>query len=254
MAKRLALDHSTPLVGVPESLNADGHGSESGQTGFASPPDDEIVSAALSVFRGTEFRHYHQYEDQIIDALGKRIPTIRSSVAPALADRDKQRYVAEIAAQSLKHAERTYRVILAVSIPFLSAVALISLLHLLYRPTLFLRLPGTTSANASSAVDWAYLLTAVLCIAVVLRIGRRSLEMFPVAARAREAERAAYSTESTYRETLSSLCASELRLAISDALGGTEALVFPSEAPALVELETSQVVPFDSLRLVERIY
>ena len=198
----------------------------------------EVMDLARRILSREEFRHYNEYSNRILDRLSVSIPELRNRVEAIYQELEERQEL------SSEYRRRSLRVIwpIAISLGALAVACAFTSFLLVTRGDESSSLFITDNQSLLSTLS-ATLATIGVLIATVLMISDR-------ARRVRHTANVDGATR-TYQRQLDTVVNEELARAINDELGPEGFVAFPTIAPRLVEIDTSNIVPSETVSQVK---
>jgi len=201
---------------------------------------DDVTEMASRVFDRPEFRHYAGYQDQLLLRLiNSHLQEIESKTAVSRAElTSAQEITANL--QRVKGIRAKVRAFVLGGIAGLTLTGWVFLMAVpLATITRWLEVnPADSwiSRNIGDLVVWLVVASIVFALSCVAQVARRAAVLkallLPVEA-----------ARGLYRRTLESAVQEAISTAINDELGPKGIVAFPTHAPRLVELDSSQITP-----------
>jgi hypothetical protein len=212
---------------------------------------DELVNEARHLLRTEELGQYRLFEAEILRELERALPKILKDVADQTRSLADAQSSAAARLDRLRHVRRRFVVVATVlALPCL-ALALGYLIKSIWGVPPWLRLPSLLR-GPSWFQELFVVGLSVVFTGLVLAMCRWTYTTSRAYQVHLAAQRELFSAETDLALARTSAVGLELRYAINRFADRADVLTFPSQAPALVELDSSEIVPSKSLHAARR--
>jgi Cdc6-like AAA superfamily ATPase len=208
--------------------------------------DDELLTTAKEQLATKELEHYRPFSGELLVALPEEWPTVREDVRAQTKELAAARMSLTLQQRAADRAGRWVWTLAAACCGLLTLLAALLAAEAFSDERLLLAIPGVSSwSRTSREVIFALLAAGAAAAAVgIARILSVSLPSVRAAAAARRAE---YSVESKFLDARRVAVTQAVRRIINQVLGPIDQLIFPTDAPALVELDSARIIASDTI-------
>lgn len=211
---------------------------------------DNLRDLAVEQLSSEELRHYERHTQQLLTAIAPRLPEVQRGLSAQARELQVARFQFNEDDAKKKRVERRINAGCYLIMASLALLSVVFLLEVFVLGTTPIKAPaiGSLSDGVNQLIFGLLTAGACGCLFILRPLFVRNT---PSARRVEDSERRLFSTQSKYLDAQKIALAGALRSIINVTLGKDDALIFPTDSPALIELDSAQIIESDTIAEVQ---